>query len=275
MAHVIDGVELARERVESMRSFVASLPKTPSLIALASEPDIPTQQFLKIKKRVAERIGVSMVTKSVAANFHEAKQALATACADADGVVVQLPFPESVDMDALLSHLPAHADPDCLGTHASALLERHESPILPPVISAVRAMCIRYGIVPRGKRVVVVGQGRLVGAPGARWFEEEGAEVVRVTKSSTDLPEILLEADILLLGAGAPGLVLSEHIREGVVIFDAGTSETGGKVVGDAEPACQEKASFFTPVPGGIGPLAVAELFANLLRLRFDYRDEK
>lgn len=275
MGNSIDGLGLAHERMESLRSFVAGLDRTPSLIALASEPDIPTQQFLKIKKRVAERIGISMSTHTVTPDFPHASQALKAALETTDGVVVQLPFPETVDIEMLLAELPAQSDPDCLGHEAIALLEGHNSRVLSPVISAVRHMCAHYHIVPQGKRVAVVGQGRLVGIPGARWFEEEGAEVIRLTKSSQNLMEALANADILLLGAGVPGLVTPEHIKEGVVIFDAGTSETGGKVVGDADPACREKASFFTPVPGGIGPLAVAELFTNLLRLRFDYSEEK
>lgn len=275
MTQIVDGVGLAEERISAMRAFVESNSLKPTFVAIASEPDVPTQQFLKIKTRVAEQIGIAMTTEIVSPNYADAENALVHAIAYADGVVVQLPFPQSVDVEALLEKLPAQRDPDCLGAEATAFLESRTSSIVPPVISAVRHICTRYDILPQGKRVVVLGQGRLVGVPGARWFEEQGAEVIRLTKSSENFFEAVRSADILLLGAGAPGLVVPEHIREGVVIFDAGTSETGGKVVGDADPACREKASVFTPVPGGIGPLAVAELFANLLRLRFDYVEKK
>jgi methylenetetrahydrofolate dehydrogenase (NADP+) / methenyltetrahydrofolate cyclohydrolase len=74
-------------------------------------------------------------------------------------------------------------------------------------------------------------------------------------------------ADILVLGAGNPGFIKPEHIPDGVALLDAGASESEGKVVGDADPACAEKAGLFTPVPGGVGPVAVAMIFRNLLAM--------
>jgi methylenetetrahydrofolate dehydrogenase (NADP+)/methenyltetrahydrofolate cyclohydrolase len=116
------------------------------------------------------------------------------------------------------------------------------------------------------KRVTVVGQGRLVGKPAAALFEKRGAVVVRVAKGD-DIGAATRDADIIVLGAGEPGLLKPEMIKDGVVILDAGTSESRGAVVGDADPACADKASLFTPVPGGIGPIAVVEIFANLFEL--------
>jgi methylenetetrahydrofolate dehydrogenase (NADP+)/methenyltetrahydrofolate cyclohydrolase len=80
--------------------------------------------------------------------------------------------------------------------------------------------------------------------------------------------DAVAEAQILVLGAGSPGLISPDMVAAGVVILDAGTSESSGKVVGDADPRCAEKASLFTPVPGGIGPVAVVEIFANLFALQ-------
>lgn len=77
----------------------------------------------------------------------------------------------------------------------------------------------------------------------------------------------LKDADIVILGAGEPGLVKPEMLKEGVVLIDAGTSEAGGKLAGDADPACAAVASVFTPVPGGVGPIAVAMIFKNLAQL--------
>ena len=74
-------------------------------------------------------------------------------------------------------------------------------------------------------------------------------------------------ADIIISGAGHPGMIRPEMIKDGVVLIDAGTSESGGKVVGDADPSCADKASVFTPVPGGVGPIAVAMIFKNLFEL--------
>ena len=77
----------------------------------------------------------------------------------------------------------------------------------------------------------------------------------------------LRQADIIVSGAGEPGLIVPELIRDGAVLIDSGTSEQGGRIAGDADPACADKASVFTPVPGGVGPIAVAMIFKNLFVL--------
>lgn len=191
------------------------------------------------------------------------------------GVVVQLPFIHEVTADRLLSSLPADLDPDCIGHAAGRLLAAREHIIEPPVVAAIKLLCATYQVELQYKKVVVVGQGRLVGAPAALWFENQGASVTRVVKGSHDLPLLTREADIIVLGAGAPGILTPAmlHPDGRAIIFDAGTSEEGGKVVGDAAPECAAYSSLITPVPGGIGPLAVVELFGNMLRLQYDYQD--
>ncbi len=107
---------------------------------------------------------------------------------------------------------------------------------------------------------------KLVGQPVAEFLEREGAVVHRLTLDSVDMSP-LRTADIVVSGAGSPHLITPEMVREGVMLIDAGTSESGGALVGDINPACEEKASVFTPVPGGVGPIAVACLFRNVVEL--------
>jgi methylenetetrahydrofolate dehydrogenase (NADP+) / methenyltetrahydrofolate cyclohydrolase len=268
---IIDGKTVAHERVAAMRSFLASQERAPLLVAIAVAPDAPTRQFLKIKERVAGEIGVHMETVMLddGAPREAIEEAFVRALARADGIVLQLPLPEGAPLKELLAALPSDLDPDCLGVAAGELLRNDEHIILPPVIAAIAGLVRTHRIELREKRAVVVGQGKLVGAPASLWLERQGAEVTRLTRA--DSLAAVGEADILILGAGAPGLITPDMLKEGVVIFDAGTSEEGGKVVGDADPRCAERASLFTPVPGGIGPIAVAELFGNLLTLKFDY----
>lgn len=271
---VIDGKKRAKEQVLRMRSFVENKGISPKMTVITASPTIPTKQFLKIKERVAKEIGIRMDVVEIQEG-EELKIAsiLSGVLTDADGVVMQLPFPAPINTEALLVLLPRTQDPDAIGQEAGDVIVSGSIEILPPVTSAIRGLCKDYHIPLRGVKAVVVGQGRLVGAPTSLWLEREGAEVVRLTRESKNFREEIRNASVIVLGAGAPGLLKPDMIAEGVVIFDAGTSEEGGKVVGDADPACAEKASLFTPVPGGIGPLAVAELFSNMLRLRFDYKE--
>lgn len=270
---IVEGKKIAQERVLAMRAFVDKKKIAPKLVALTIAPNVATEQFLKIKHRIAGEAGILMDVVRLAENVSEEmlQKSVSHALAHSDGVVIQLPFPQRFAIENILSALPLDLDPDCIGTLAGEAIRSNDHIILPPVVSAIQAVCQVYEVSLKGKRVVVVGQGRLVGAPSAIWAEHEGADVVRLTRGAGELREATQEADIIILGAGSPGLLTPDMIIEGVAIFDAGTSEEGGKVVGDADPRCAEKASLITPVPGGIGPIAVAELFGNLLRLKFDY----
>jgi methylenetetrahydrofolate dehydrogenase (NADP+)/methenyltetrahydrofolate cyclohydrolase len=134
------------------------------------------------------------------------------------------------------------------------------------VAEAISEILVRVNFSAAGKKAVVVGAGRLVGAPAIELLKDIGAHVSVITHTEGSLDE-LKDADIVVLGAGEPGLVKPEMLKEGVVLIDAGTSESAGKLAGDASPECAEVASVFTPVPGGIGPIAVAMIFKNLFTL--------
>lgn len=208
--------------------------------------DAATESFIKIKSRIAERLGVRIVRYG--------PQELSRATKECNGIIVQLPIPGS---EELLEALPPELDVDGLS----------RKPLVhPPVVETISEIFVRNNIAAAGKRAVVVGAGRLVGAPAAQFLRSLGAQVSVVTNTKGSLEE-LEDADIVVLGAGSPGLVQPEMLKQGVVLIDAGTSEAGGKLMGDADPACAHVASIFTPVPGGVGPIAVAMIFKNLFTL--------
>lgn len=216
-----------------------------SLGVILNEGDAATQSFVRIKQRVAERLGIEV--RAFPPDYYQE----AFGC---NGVIVQLPLSNA---EEILAALPPEKDVDGLS----------RSPLVrPPVAGAVEAILVSAGVSIAGKRAIVVGQGKLVGAPVAAFLREKAAEVEVVTHGHGSLAT-LVGADIVVLGAGEPGLVKKEMLKEGVVLIDAGTSESAGKLVGDADPACAEVASVFTPVPGGVGPLAVAMLFKNFFFL--------
>lgn len=241
----IDGKAIAEDILRALEAERGTFgPLTLGIVM--SEGDKATESFVKIKTRMAERLRV--VVKRVAPeDFSDA-----LLC---DGVIVQLPLSGA---DALLAQIPGDKDVDALGPEAQ---------VLPPVGGAVRELLARGGVDVRGTQAVVVGAGRLVGKPVAALLRELGAHVEIVTSSQGSL-ESLKRADIVVLGAGEPGFIKPEMLKSGVVLIDAGTSESAGKVLGDADPACEQVASLFTPVPGGVGPVAVAMIFKNLFELQ-------
>lgn len=241
---IIDGKAIAEEvllALEKERGMFGAL----RLGIVTNEGDAATDSFVRIKSRIAERLNIELV------RFAPAYITDALKC---DGVIVQLPMPGS---DALLDLLPPDKDVDALGL----------APVVrAPVAEAVAEVLSRSVVDPLGKVAIVVGAGRLVGLPVMALLKYAGAEVSVLTQTHGSL-DSLKNADIVVLGAGEPGLIRPEMLKQGVVLIDAGTSEQGGKLAGDADPACAQVASIFTPVPGGIGPIAVAMIFKNLFTL--------
>jgi len=161
-------------------------------------------------------------------------------------------------VEEVVNSVPADLDIDGL---------RRDSKFLAPVAMSVWKIFNFYQIDLAGKEIVVVGNGRLVGEPVVRMLIDENLSVTLVEKETDDktMRTLIKNADVIISGVGVPGLITSDMIKEGVVLIDAGTSEQSGKLVGDIDPACADKASFVTPVPGGVGPVTVACLFENLI----------
>lgn len=273
----IDGTHIADELAADTRAAITALGRTPSLAVLTCAPNFATQRFLALKERRAREVGVALTVTELSGSCTtaEARGALETLVAAHDGVIIQLPFPATVAVDELLAVLPAERDVDAIGTAATAALAAGTAVVLPPVVAAIREIARRADLPLRGARVVVVGSGRLVGAPAAAWCRSQGAHVEVLTEETADLAERTRDADVLILGAGVPGLLTADMVKEGTAVFDAGTSEEGGRLVGDAAPEVASVAGVFTPVPGGIGPITVAMIFANLVALLGTHRDAR
>ena len=260
---IIDGKAIAQKILLEVKAEVAVQIKPPHLTVFTCAPNFETQKFLSLKQKRAAEVGIevevisldpAMVTVAIIALVHDV-------LAHTDGVVVQLPFPPTIDVTAVLKAIPATHDVDAL------LYKGEETTILPPVVGAIDSIATTQNVEWINKNVVVVGNGRLVGAPSALYAKSKGAHVSVLEKDSANNATAIAEADILILGAGVPGLVTAEMVKVGVVVFDAGTSEEGGMLVGDAAVEVGEKAALLTPVPGGIGPITIAVLLRNVLQL--------
>ena len=260
---IIDGRKIAEEIYGGIRNRITHLNTRPHLTVFTCAPNFATRKFLDLKKRKVTEVGIDVNVIEFPGDIitEEAIQSMESAAMQTDGLIVQLPFPPAIDIDKVLQNIPAPLDVD------AALYDGTEADILPPVIGAIKAISERHDILWTAAKVVVIGEGRLVGKPAAIWARQMGAEVEVINQTSQNTKAKLQAANIIISGAGQPGLIKPDDIQEGVIIFDAGTSEEGGELKGDADPACAEKASLFTPVPGGIGPITVAVLLRNLVRL--------
>jgi methylenetetrahydrofolate dehydrogenase (NADP+)/methenyltetrahydrofolate cyclohydrolase len=265
---IIDGRTLAQEVLARAKARAAKLPHPPRVLALVANETAATKSYLSIKAKRAADAGCMLEVRQFPESVSTEELKAAIQKSDADAIIAQLPLPEGVDTKVVCDAIPIEKDADVLSDAARQTFARGDmSACIPPVVGAIAEICHTQSLEPRGKNAVVIGRGFLVGAPAALWLAQQGAHVTVLTRASGDFVTVLGAADIIVSGAGSPHLITPEMLKEGVVLIDAGTSESGGAVVGDADPACAEHCSLFTPVPGGIGPLAVACLFENVVAL--------
>jgi methylenetetrahydrofolate dehydrogenase (NADP+)/methenyltetrahydrofolate cyclohydrolase len=136
------------------------------------------------------------------------------------------------------------------------------------VVSGVRHFLEEYKIEIKGKNILIIGAGRLVGYPLAIWFLQQNATVSVLNKYTENIRLFTKKADILISGVGKPNLIRGNMVKGGVVVIDAGTSVESGKLAGDINfKEVSKKASYITPVPGGVGPMTVACLLENLVKI--------
>lgn len=268
---IVDGKAIASEIRARIRDGVAALARRPRLALIIVGEDPATAAFVRMKTRAAQEVGIEIVCKHFANDVPERTVAdvLRELGTDEriDGIVIQLPLPPRFDVEQFTSLIPVEKDVDVLSREAIARFRKGELTVLPPVAGAVQAILEFAQIDVVGRDALVIGHGRLVGAPVALLLRHNHARVTVIDRPIADLAEYTKEADLLICGAGVPGLVQPKMLKKGVVLIDAGTSESGGSIVGDAAPSCADVASVFTPVPGGIGPLTVAMLLKNCLLL--------
>lgn len=266
----INGKQIAREIRDALKPEIAKFPHQPRLDIIYVGTDPVIEKFLQIKIRCGKEIGA----ETIIYRFNESisEEELITQikhigkAPNSDGMIIQLPLPKHMDVQKVLNAVPQEKDIDVLSNAAFNLFANNDDTNVPPVAGAFMEILEKNDISIKGKKVAIVGRGKLVGKPFKVCMEKCGAEIIEINSTTDDVTSLLLTADIIATGIGKPHFIKPEMIREGVILLDGGTSEKNGKVVGDADPLCAEKCSIFTPTPGGIGPITVALLFRNLIK---------
>ena len=192
-----------------------------------------------------------------------------------DGIMIQLPLPEELDCSIIANLISHQKDVDGNHPFNMAAMARHEDPLFIPC-TPKGIMCLIKSVCPNiiGKKAVVVGQSNIVGMPIALLLQKELATVTTWHAHTLNLKEEVKTADVLIAAAGCPHLIKGDYIKAGAIVIDVGTtfvedktSKTGKRLYGDIEfHTVAPKASFITPVPGGVGPMTIAMLTDNIVK---------
>lgn len=265
---LVDGNKIAKQLEEKLvTELLFSLPKKVCFIIFGE--NVTSEQFVKMKTKVAERVGISVETKKYPATktTAEATRLLADlGKMDYDGIVVQLPLAPDIDIEAVLNAIPPLKDVDVLGKIAKESYATGKINRTPPVAQAVLEIFETHNVKLKGKKIVVAGQGRLVGEPVSMMFRgmKVPHDIIDIKTKEKEKFDLFKNADIIISGIGVPHFIKKDMVKNGVVLIDAGTSEQAGRLVGDIDLECENIASLMTPVPGGVGPITIVCLLRNL-----------
>ncbi len=255
---ILDGKELAGFIKERQRHQVAGLNKKPHLLIIRNSDNPVITKYINLKMEYGDDIGIK-VTVFDAKSSDEIREKILEANADTeiDGMILQLPITEKEKTDELTNLIASEKDVDGLSSH---------SDFDSATATAINWLLTGYDIKLDGKRIAIVGRGKLVGAPLERMFKNSGLDVT-VFHRGDDLNE-LTNYDVIITATGVPELIKTEMIRAGSVIVDAGTASEGGVIVGDIEEAIRKREDLtaLTPKIGGVGPLTVTCLFDHVIQ---------
>jgi len=269
---ILDGRKLAEKILRNLKKEIKSRHLQLGLAVILVGDNPVSKVFIRQKEKICQKIGISfrLFKFPVKISFRKLKEGIEEIVRDPDnsGIIIQLPLPQKFNTQEILNLIPSEKDVDVLSEKSLGKFYTGTLSILPPVVSGIFHFFKEYKIPIKGKNVVVIGAGKLVGQPLILWLLREKATVSVIDEFTKNVSSITKKADILISGVGKPNLIKGNMVKNGVIVIDAGTSVKNGKLVGDVDfKSVSKKASYITPVPGGVGPLTVASLIENLVKL--------
>ena len=282
-AQRLDGKACALEVESELTDRVAKLKEfgtQPHLAVIIVGDDPASHVYVNSKVKTCARLGIRSTHIALPSDTEETvvREHILSLNAQDDlhGILVQSPLPKHMDEEALTDLIDPAKDVD--GFHPQnlgRLVQGRTDGMLPCTPSGVMRMLRWANIDLKGKRAVVLGRSRIVGMPAALLLAAKGADAtVTVVHSRTeDAESICQEADIVVAAVGRPNMVTSSWVKPGAIVVDVGinrmddtTRERGWRLAGDVNPNVGEKASWLSPVPGGVGPMTIAMLMENTVR---------
>ena len=266
---LIDGKALAAELRAELKEKIEEMERKPGLAVVIVGEDPASQIYVRNKIKACNELGIRSYSYELpeTASQAELETLLDEIATDkgVDGILLQMPLPKKFDEDAAIAHIPFEKDVDGFTAKNLGLLLQHKEKIVACTPLGVMKMLEKYGIDPTGKRAVVLGRSETVGKPMAMLLLNANATVTVCHSRTQNFKEICKEADILVAAVGKAKFVTADMVKEGAVVIDIGMNrDENGKLCGDVDFAnVKEKASFITPVPGGVGPMTITMLMYN------------
>ncbi len=274
-AQIIDGKAIAADLKQKIRAAtqmrLATGKRAPGLAVVLIGENPASQVYVTNKRKSCEEVGFKSVSYDLPADTSEsALMALIDKLNnddEIDGILVQLPLPAHIQTDAVIEHIAAHKDVDGFHPYNIGRLAQRMPLLRPCTPKGVITMLKESGIELKGQDAVVVGASNIVGRPMGLELLLAGCTTTVCHRMTKDLESHVRRADLLVVAVGKANFIPGDWIKDGAIVVDVGINRMdNGKLTGDVEFAkAAERASWITPVPGGVGPMTVATLLENTL----------
>jgi len=272
-AQILDGKAVAQKIKSEIAAQVKALNRQPGLGTILVGDDPGSVSYVAGKHRDCAEVGIASIRIDIPATASESEilQAVAQLNKEANctGFIVQLPLPKGVDAQKVLTSVDPSKDAD--GLHPTNLgnLVLDKPSITPCTPKAILALLTEYKIDLGGKSVLIIGRGTTVGRPLSILLSQKqaNATVTLAHTATKNLTELTKSADVIIAAIGKPHFIKPEMIKAGAVVIDVGITRTDAGLLGDVDPKVIEIASYFAPMPGGVGPMTRAMLLTNLIEL--------
>jgi methylenetetrahydrofolate dehydrogenase (NADP+)/methenyltetrahydrofolate cyclohydrolase len=271
MAIIMDGRVVAKNLKARIAAKAATMKRVPGLAVVLVGDDPASRLYVTNKRKDCTECGIRSEEHTLPATTKE--EALLSLLEELnqreyiDGILVQLPLPPGISEEKVISAIDPSKDVDAFHPYNVGKITTGNPIFLPCTPAGIISLLDNYSIDPDGKRCVVVGRSNIVGKPMALLLLSRNGTVTICHSHTPNLAEITREADILVAAAGHPGLITGEMVKEGAVVVDVAMNrDENGKFCGDVVfSEVEPKASYITPVPGGVGPMTRVMLLENTL----------
>jgi len=260
---IINGRQLAGDIILGLKKELKSCNLKITAIAVGNSE--ASLSFLKQKQKIAKEIGVAMEIIQLLESTSQEDLINTILKLNQDeassGIILQLPLPAKFNAEEALDTISPKKDIDGLSKNAI---------VLPPAASVVEFILKEYDVELENKKIVVVGQGRLVGKPIGEWLSQKQAEFSFIEKQTPEVErqDLIKKSDILISGVGKANLIPADLFKPDAVVIDFGFDKRNNQICGDIEQKVGDKVTLFTPTPNGTGPILVAMIFNNLFKLQ-------
>jgi methylenetetrahydrofolate dehydrogenase (NADP+)/methenyltetrahydrofolate cyclohydrolase len=271
---LISGQLIAKRVEEKVQKHVEELSTRgiiPVLAVVLVGDDRPSLSYIHRKEQAAKRVGIQFALhqfpeQTTTEELRAAIKSIQSA-GNITGIIVQLPLPAHISASTAINAIEPRYDVDCMTDTNLGKVVTGTATIFPPIAEAVLDVVKDQQIDLSGKNVTIIGTGHLVGRPVSLVLLNTDASVTTCNRTTNDLKEKCLAADIIVSGVGKKHLVTEDMVRPQALVIDTGVSFEGEKMFGDADADAIATKAFVTPTPGGIGPITVAELLANVAKM--------